>query len=262
MKKRYFLISLFTLGITLVGCNTTTTQKDFYNDFVMFMENQPPQKNTGSSWNPFFEIKDCLSFKDKLNLPNNMRYGTLYYINNQSIPANIHIKGTNIDETIQIPAKASQGIVWESPNDSLDHDYLLSITSDSSEMLSGYVTYGYSDSVLDIEKSKNPYCYITTVFSDFIIQKENLFHTSITLTDEQYVGSTSYTNTQDAIATINVKGNDVNQTIEVPPFTMRDIRWEKVSSGNQEYTVTIRCDEGHTLNGFLYLNRLVTIRES
>lgn len=262
MKKRYFLTCLFALGVVMGGCNTTT-QNNPYNDLVMFVET-PPQKATGTNWNRFFEICDCFSFKEKITLTDNLRYGTVYYINNQNIPVDIHIEGEDINEIVSVPAQTGKGVVWQnkSPYGSPDQDYLLSITSDGTEPLSGYLTWAYSDGAFNIkEKSENPYCYITTVYQDFIMQKETVWQHSMTLTDKQSSGSAYYTNTQDAIATLTVKGNGTDQTIEVPPFTSRSINWDKVEAGNQEYIVTINCEEGHTLNGFLSLERFVVLRE-
>lgn len=263
MKRRYFAMRLLALGILLSGCGRSNNP---YTDIVMLTETPPQTECSQIGGSYFVEIWDCTSFKENIVLDNDMKYGTAYYINNQSTPVTLTIKGEDIDETITIPSLKGQGVLWQNtkPIGSPDQNYVLSITSTDNDPLYGYLAWASSDGQMNIKEwSENSPCHKTFVYQDTIVPEENVFTTSLTLADTQYRGVVSYTNKQDVPALIHVVGNDgIDKRFEVPAFETNDIDFEKIGDGIQTYTVTITCNTPHTLNGFLSIFRLDVPRET
>lgn len=259
MKKRYFAASLLTLGIILGGCNTSPDCFKGY-DLVMFTKVVPHSSPRQSWYNMNTKIGECYSFTDIASIQKDKTYGIAYYINKQNVPVTMSVKGENINESITISPLASKGFVWENAayqTSNNKEDYIVTLTSDHSKTLNGDFTLGSFNDSFDLSR-KCPYDTIR-VYSDFIVSEDNNFNTDIKITEERPCGQAIYINKQDSPVVLNIKGKNIDRTLEIAPFDTGTLNWVNPDYDNQTYTVTITCNENHTLNGFLTLRRDVEI---
>lgn len=258
MQFRYFIASLLSLGIFIIGLDASEHEETYDAfkecDLVMLTEKAPPSYATALLLkNKYTGISMCSSFREVLDLSDETNYGTAYYVNHQDAPVTMTVIGDDLNETIVIPSQASKGFVWRktAPVGSPNQHYRITLSTPTT--LEGYFTLAASTGSFDL--NEQPHYLTTTLYHDYIIQKEKNFCTSASLTEQQKYGSAFYTNTQDTPATIIVQGQNCYKTIEVPPFTKRSLSWEMIDAMNPYYTVTVECAANHLLNGFLSILR-------
>lgn len=261
MQVRYFISSLLSLGVFMMGCDVTSHNEETYDSFkdydlVMLTKKAPPSYSTALLIkHKYTGISGCSSFREVLDLSDKTDYGTAYYINHQDSPVTMTVIGDDLDETIVIPSQSSKGFVWRktAPFGSPNQQYRIKILSEPFATLEGYFTLAASTGSFDL--SEQPSFLKTTLYHDYVIQKENNFYTTAILTEIQKYGSAFYTNLQATPATIIVQGQNDSKIVKVPPFARRSISWELLNVDRKSFMITIQCEEGHTLSGFLSIVR-------